>query len=69
MTTLWIVLCLKKTMDVTVHNVPFADTATLDLTFSDGMIGALPVFSSREAAEVYADGCEIKELFVASSDG
>lgn len=31
-------------------------THPLPLTWADGMIGVIPVFETREAAETYADG-------------
>ena len=36
---------------------------TLKLSFADGMVGVIPVFESREAAEEYAgDGLNIVEI-------
>lgn len=39
-----------------------SEITSIDLSFADGMIGALPVFNNYEAAEKYAEGGEIFEI-------
>ena len=48
----WAVLCVNK--DIEVSGV--LGTKKLPLCYADGMVGAVPVFESKEAAEKFADG-------------
>ena len=51
----YLVMALTKSLDVDI----IGRKVELNLSWTSGMIGALPVFDSRELAEKYADGKEI----------
>jgi hypothetical protein len=51
-------MVVNKTIELDV----MGHVKTLDLSYIDGMIGAIPVFSSREAAEEYANGQQVVEV-------
>ena len=51
---LYVVMCLIKEHDVEIGLLNCRKT--LEIRWSDGMIGILPVFKSKEDAERYADG-------------
>lgn len=56
MTVYYAALLMTKTLDINVgghvHNIR--------LSCADGMIGALPIFDTRESAEEFADGrCQV----------
>lgn len=55
---MWVVLQLQKHVELDiygqVHEVP--------LSFADGMIGALPVFHTKEEAENFANDVQIVEI-------
>jgi len=40
----------------------FTGETEIDLSWADGMIGACPVFKTKEQAEEYADGSPIVEI-------
>lgn len=49
---LFAVMSLNKTVDVEVMGFK----RTEPLSFAPGMVGAMPVFDTRESAEAFADG-------------
>jgi len=51
-TKLYLVMAVAKQHDVSI----WGSRATLPLTWADGMIGVVPVFSTAEDAVRYADG-------------
>jgi len=59
---MYAVMIINKNAVISVKNCHPPLTDTIDLCFADGMIGALPVFETRESAEAYADGQEVIEL-------
>jgi hypothetical protein len=48
----WVVLCVNKDIEVS----GILGTKKLPLCYAEGMVGAIPVFENKEAAEVFADG-------------
>lgn len=52
---MYIVMAIRKDLVIDV-DYGFKQTATVPLVWSPGMIGACPVFETREDAERYADG-------------
>lgn len=57
--TLYVVTALTTKAHVSVEG---RGASPINLSFTDGMIGVLPVFNNYEAAEEYADGGEIFEI-------
>ncbi len=49
---MYAVMSLNKTVDVAIYGV----THTVPLSFGGGMIGAIPVFDTKEQADVFANG-------------
>ena len=47
---LYVVMALNSTVEVTA----FGRNDKVELSYADGMVGAMPVFNTREAAEAYA---------------
>lgn len=54
----YIVMVCKKDVGIEI----FGNDVSLSLCWSDGMIGAAPIFSTREDAERYAEGSAVLEL-------
>lgn len=62
---MFVVLQLNNTVDVSV----LGRDVGLPLCYADGMVGALPVFETREAAEVFAgDDYKIMEITARPAD-
>jgi len=60
----YLALALHRTIDLSVAGVE----RRLPLSYAEGMIGAMPVFDTREAAEAFADGtCKVAEICVGRS--
>ena len=57
----YLVMGLTKSLDVDV----MGRKVELNLSWASGIIGALPVFETRELAEKYADGKEILAITTA----
>ena len=58
MAKIFLVSIVEKSRDVTVGEIP----VSIDLSWSDGMIGVMPVFDTVENAERYAGkGIQIHE--------
>lgn len=55
---MFLVMVVNKTIELDV----MGHVKTLDLSYIDGMIGAIPVFFTREAAEEYANGQQVVEV-------
>lgn len=53
---MWLVLSLAKQVTMESAHNPAEWQREMKLTWADGMVGALPVFDSQEAALAYADG-------------
>ena len=51
---LYMVGCVQK--ETPVQLAALGIEQEISLTWADGMVGVIPVFESREAAEKYADG-------------
>ena len=68
MNNLYVVLTIstKQTVKAVGCSPPLEQE--IDLVFADGMVGALPVFSSKESAEKYANGADIQEIQEIQSD-
>ncbi len=63
---MYAVLSLNKTVDVDVYGV----THSVPLSFGIGMIGAIPVFETKDQAESFAAGkFEIAELKTPNGQG
>ena len=58
----YLVMALTKNVDVDI----MGRKVELNLSWDKGMIGALPVFESRQLAEKYADGKEILKITIAN---
>lgn len=50
----------KQTVKISYYGNPI--NTDIEMSFADGMIGVLPVFETREAAEKYAKGLEVVEV-------
>lgn len=57
---MYLVMSLHKNLGIASH--PFNKTIEVPLAWSPGMIGACPVFETREDAERYACGDEVVEI-------
>lgn len=56
---------MVKSLGKTVSVMWMGMEAELPLAYAEGMIGAMPVFETREQAEAYADGMfEVAEVHV-----
>lgn len=53
---------MKSELTVTVLGMK----TKMELNWADGMVGAIPVFATKEQAEAYADGTGICELIMAN---
>jgi len=50
-------------LDKTVEVMAMGQAVDVPLSFAEGMIGAMPVFKDKEAAEAFANGhCEVAEI-------
>jgi hypothetical protein len=47
---LYVVMALNSTVEITA----FGRNEKVELSYADGMVGAMPIFNTREAAEAYA---------------
>jgi hypothetical protein len=57
---MWVVGSLKTKVGLVAKD---GDTREITLAWADGMVGALPVFASKEAADAYANGvCQVMEV-------
>jgi hypothetical protein len=61
MSSLWLVMVVQKNVKVSVSVIPENLEQDIDLIFADGMVGAIPAFESKEAADKYANGREVIE--------
>lgn len=63
--TLYVALSLTREVDVVLMGME----TEIPLTFAEGMIGAFPVFKTREQAETFADeSCGVAELSILQSN-
>ncbi len=53
---MWIVMMVEKRVEITLPGMRNCD---VPLQWSEGMIGALPVFDNKDDAERYADGSAV----------
>lgn len=53
---MWLVLALERTITMESAYGPQDWNREMDLSWADGMVGALPVFEDEEAARSYAAG-------------
>lgn len=58
MKELYGVMALRESINVECMGL----STSIDLSFADGMVGAIPVFDSKEKALEYADG-DLKKIF------
>ena len=56
---MFLVMLMKESVFADVN---YCMEAEIKMEWAEGMIGAMPIFSTREAAEEYADGNEILEV-------
>jgi len=59
---MYTVMIINQNVKISINNCHPPLEETVDLCFAKGMLGAMPVFETREDAEAYADGNEIIEL-------
>ncbi len=59
------VMALKTEIAVEV----MGSTQTVKMSFADGMVGAIPVFDTRENASAWAEGLQVIEIALGKSDG
>ena len=59
------VMALKIEIAVEVLGV----TQSVKMSFADGMVGAIPVFDTKENALAWAEGLQVIEIALGKSDG
>jgi len=64
---MWMVLNFKDELEIEVVNMSPTFKHKIKLSWANGMIGAIPVFDTKEAALKYAPEDEIKEISSTSS--
>ncbi len=59
---MFLVCRLTKEIEIEITNMLPGYKHTVPLDYAEGMIGACPVFETREAAEEWADGASVEEI-------
>lgn len=59
---MYAVMVIHKKQKVSVAGCIPALESEIDICWADGMIGAIPVFETREDAEEFADGKQVIEV-------
>ncbi len=59
--SLWVVQRMMKSIGIAVKGYVNIEQQ-VSLSDKDGMVGALPVFATREQAEAYGDGAPLMEI-------
>lgn len=55
---MFVAMAVQKKAEIDLFGKP----TPIELSFADGMIGVLPVFDTKEAAEKWADGLQVIEV-------